>query len=195
MSPDSRTIYIQGNNISLVAFELDTRQIKWTFGDRTLHSYPLVDFQGNIYILTNYSELNDAHSLYSLNPDGAVRWVFEHNNSFFARWESGMAMDKQGNIYFAYDTLYSVSYNGELNWKKPLDTFNLGNIVVDNIGNIYLQLTLDWDQIPVAYTQYGDVLWKLAQPIQGRTGRCGALGDSNRWYIATHEDEYIYCIK
>ncbi|MFC2084462.1 hypothetical protein ACFLS9_05345, partial [Bacteroidota bacterium] len=195
-SPDGRTLYIQGKNVALVAFDIEIQQIKWTFGDLTLGSNPLVDTQGNIYILTKASEFNDAHSLYSLKPDGTIKWIYEHNEPFFSKWEFGMAMDKDGNIYFAFETLYSVNYEGKLNWKHPLSTFNLVHIVVDDLANIYLQLTTPGgNQIPIAFTQSGDVLWEFAEPLYGRAGRCGALGILNRWYITSHEDENIYCIK
>jgi outer membrane protein assembly factor BamB len=198
LSPDSKTIYIQGKDVSLVAFDLDNKSIKWIFGNLTMPSYPIIDCKGNIYLLTLNSELNNKHSLYSLKPDGTVRWIFEHNNRNLTENENGIAMDYEGNIYFAYDSLYSVNYEGKLNWKMSLKYLNLAPLVIDAIGTVYIQRSGDGlNQLPLAVTKEGKILWEITSPLNSFSGRCGALDSDGKWYLSFYKygDAKVYSIK
>ncbi len=198
MSPDSKTLYIQSGVVSLVAFDLENKVIKWTFGNKWLQTYPLVDCKGNIYILTKNSEINNRHSLYCLKPDGSIRWIYEHNNENFTEYETGMAMDYYGNIYFAFDTLYSVSYTGKLNWKKPLGYLNFSPLIVDKAGTVYVQRSDGWtNMLPLAVTKEGNILWEIKESLNSESGRCGALDNNGKWYLSFYHngDRKIYSIK
>jgi hypothetical protein len=49
-----------------------------------------------------------------------MRWSFAHGNRFSQVFAGDPTIDCEGNIYFAFDTLYSVDWEGSLRWKKAL---------------------------------------------------------------------------
>ncbi len=197
LSPDSKTLYIQGKGVSLIAFDVEYKNIKWTFGHVAMPTYPMVDNKGNIYILIKNDSINSKHSLYSLKPDGSIRWIYEHNNLNFSMNEIGMAMDYNGNIYFAFDTLYSVNYTGKLNWKLPLGYLNFSPLIVDKAGTIYVQRSGGGtNMLPLAATKEGTVLWEMKELLNCESGR-SALGINGRWYLGFFHngDRKVYSIK
>ncbi|MCB9058074.1 MAG: PQQ-like beta-propeller repeat protein [Calditrichae bacterium] len=125
-SPDGKTLYLQGKETTLLAIDINEHIIKWTFGDTILRTGPIVDNQGNIYVLPDVDSFSTKNNFfYSLNPSGEIRWQFKHNEKNILN-NIEPTMDSNGNIYFGSDTLYSLDYNGNLNWKvnlgKPITT-------------------------------------------------------------------------
>ena len=52
-SPDGNTLYIPGSTVTVLALDINTRTILWTFGDERLKTNAMVDSDGNIYTLVN----------------------------------------------------------------------------------------------------------------------------------------------
>ncbi len=142
ISPDGKTIYIQGRDVSLLAIDIESMTVKWTFGDTILYFGPMIDNQGNIYILPgeiNFGGVN-KYIFYSITPTGKIRWsVDNYDSNIFARGEP--TIDKQGNIYFGNDSLFSISYDGSINWSKNYSI--RGPIICDNESNIFFAQSTD----------------------------------------------------
>ena len=159
ISPDGKKIYIQGSSVSIIAIEISTGSINWTFGEEQLSSGITVDNGGNIYFLTGGSLVSgqSKYYFYSLNSSGNVRWKISVNGNFLTFDQA--TVDKFGNIYFGIDTLYSVSYDGNINWKVPLPNTSIdGDIVCDLNGNTYFGTA---DGFISAYSAKGNFLWKF----------------------------------
>ena len=163
-SPDGKTLYAAGFNPSLLAIDISKHEVKWCFGKKLNQRSPMVDAQGNIYLLTKTDSSDGEQSaLYSLKPDGKERWVNFHNNTL----EDGMfgnspTIDKNGNIYFAFDSLYSVDYQGKLRWKRPLHGIADCPLVCDAEGNVYVGLTTpEQSYITIrAFNSDGVLIWE-----------------------------------
>ena len=134
-SPDGNTIYIQGDQVSLIALDINSVTIKWTFGDELSYSGPMVDCLGNIYVLPGdgWSSSQTSLSFYSLTSDGQVR--YKHT---FIVQNSGIpdmsTIDKLGNLYFGLDTIYSFSFLGNMNWKREA---KIKTSIICDGNNIY----------------------------------------------------------
>ncbi|PKL87524.1 MAG: hypothetical protein CVV23_14980 [Ignavibacteriae bacterium HGW-Ignavibacteriae-2] len=77
----------------------------------------LNDNQNSIYLnAISHSYNNSKPALFSLNKDGDVNWFYPHNSRYLIGPFPEPTINKWGDIYFGYDTLYSVDYNGRLNW-------------------------------------------------------------------------------
>ena len=77
LSPDGKTIYIQGyTGVTLIAFDLINKSIKWTWGNAALYNSPIVDAKGNIYAFPTNTFGNES-KFYCLSPDGNVKWVYD----------------------------------------------------------------------------------------------------------------------
>jgi large repetitive protein len=168
-SPDGNTLYINGGGdpsdpISLIAFDLQSKLIKWTFGQKPLLNAPMVDSKGNIYVLVQDNLQNPRlGNFYCIDPDGNIKWQFSHSGQMYLSTDP--AIDKEGNIYFAMDTLYSLSYSGELRWKLYLNGYsNLAPLICDAQGTVYMAVAgqtyfNDWKIYAVSGD--GTVKWKI----------------------------------
>jgi len=199
-SPDGKTLYIAGLNPSLFAIDISQRQIKWVFGKYKNRQEPIVDAQGNIYVLTKTDSSNGEQSaLYSLKPDGTVRWVYIHNNKLGEELISNTpTIDKNGNIYFAFDSLYSVDYQGKLRWKQPLPGIADCPLVCDAEGTVYAGLSVhDQRFITIkAFNSKGTLVWENNFPvgISGQVGGSPAILNS-RLIFPTWRSSEIFLIK
>jgi len=204
-SPDGKTLYIPGISNSLYSFDINTQTINWFFGDGTLYAAPIVDNEGNIYIQSkdlNYN--NGKNTLFCLKPDGGIKWAYSHNNPQMdiAYLYAEGTIDKYGNSYFAFDTLYSVSYDGKLNWKLALDGYVYTPLICDAENVIYVSV-LDKNAFYsikeiVAINNKGEYLWRL--PISNNYpedvgGLSPAIDETNRLYIPTWEQQRFFVIK
>ncbi len=161
-SPDGNTIYLQGETVSLIAFDITERRVKWAFGATPLESVPVVDSYGNIYVAPTQTGKN-YFLHYSLNSDGDIRWQNKVYHKSGSMSEDG-AIDKAGNILFGSDdTLYSFSYRGNLNWKKSIgQNFMVQTTITDNLGNIYFGAWSNNNGSKVmAYNNKGTFLWEV----------------------------------
>ena len=162
-SPDGKTLYLPGTGPSVFAIDVENQHIKWTFGEIWLSGSVLEDSEGHLYFQSQVDSINSGKaSLFSLNPDGSVRWSFAHDNPRFSIHShiSG-TMDKNGNYYFALDTLYSVDYRGNLRWKLGLENVSGEPLTCDINGVVYVPL---WIGISMAaVSSEGDTLkiWEV----------------------------------
>lgn len=193
-SPDGKVLYLQGETVSLIAFDLISQSVIWTFGTLPLQSAPLVDSQGNIYI-TPINENQPYLTMYSLDKNANVRWQVNLSGKLPASTSEEMCIDLSGNICLAYrDTLYSFSYDGILNWKKALgEGYAAASPVVDVEGNIYVCVT-SWETKKIlSFNKTGDILWEtivddvyiLYPPI---------LSDNRKLIVPAFRSKYIYVI-
>ena len=120
-SPDGSTLYLRGNNASVIAIDANSFAINWTFGNISKALPPSVDSYGNIYVLTFSDEGNS--NLFSINSAGSLNWQFTFQDKLYYISPT-QAIGRGGNIYFGSDTLYSVAFNGKLNWKMQIASNN-----------------------------------------------------------------------
>ena len=170
-SPDGKTLYVQCNHdANIAALDVETHSIKWTFGWNGTPNAPIVDAQGNIYLLACsviQSNPVSVDTFYSISSNGAIRWryPFKYRNQFvdskFTNYDP--TIDINGNIYFATDTLYSLDHDGQLRWKFGLgiDDANYCPLVCDANGTVYVG-TLKNNV--VAISNSGKQLWKIKIP-------------------------------
>lgn len=137
-SPDGKTLYIQGYNVSVLAVDIKKHSIKWSYGNIELKSSPVINSQGNIYFIPGSYELPTIKTLIALNADGELLWNFDFEDQYiFDNTEP--TIDYNGNIYFGGSNLYSLNYKGNLRWKYNLENLNIISPLVSDInGNIYI---------------------------------------------------------
>jgi eukaryotic-like serine/threonine-protein kinase len=160
-SNDAKTIYTVGRDAAVIAIDIESQTVKWYFEKEPKGLFaPVVDSDGNIY--TNaYSEPGQV-SFYSLKDDGTIRWEYQTNQdlSIYYEW----TIDKNGNVYFASDTLYSLDYSGKLRWKSPLGEVNDCGLVCDSEGNIFVGIGGNKVR---AVDNSGITLWEVDVPWGG----------------------------
>jgi hypothetical protein len=190
ISPDGKTIYVPGNGPSIFAIDLQTHQPKWSFGQSKFVNIPVIDSDGNIYLLSRSDTINEGKtSIFCLNSEGNIRWSFILNKDH--KLLDG-TIDKFGNYYFAYDSLYSIDFNGRLRWKLSLNGIT-GSIVNDKDGNIYF--TLDKPpQVIYAVDNYGILKWTSYLGDQ-LTGQSPAIGSNKTIYIPSWKSTKIFSVK
>jgi len=162
-----------------------------------LESYPFVDAQGNIYLLTRDSHSNNKHSLYSLNPDGTIRWAYEHNNSILTESDQVMTMDYEGTTYFAYDSLNAVDYQGKLKWKRAFGGFSSGVLLTDKNNNIYITTLLNnKTNLLSKFDKNGNKIFESQLPVDGMPG-FASISESGKMIVTSFRwaINWIYSIK
>ena len=162
-SPDGQTLYVPGLTVGFCAIDISSRSVKWTFGygPDILTIAPIVDCVGNIYFLGKDSSTAGKPSLFSLRPDGSIRWAYVHGNKDVLEEGSDPTIDVSGNIYFAGDTLYSVDYEGHFRWKLG---FGIGqhcwlSLVCDANSTVYLSIFGSGGYTEMAAGSDGNILW------------------------------------
>lgn len=188
-SPDGGTIYIAGHDNYLYALNLDGSS-KWRFSYGPVTVVPLVDNDGNIYVIGKV----DSVGLHSISPDGEIRWSYN-----FANWIASrslldfVTMDRDGNIYFhsfinttQQSKITSVDYEGNFRWEYSFEQPGediMVPLICDADGTIYCGST--WGYYYYAISSKGDLLWKI--PLNGyMVDNSGALGSDGTLYIGTH---------
>jgi len=147
MSPDGRILYVPGEGVTINAVDVQTHSVKWRYGTGPrLLLAPLVDSDGNIYVLGMDSLTIPRPSLICLRPDGSVRWSFAHDNCFDQINAGDPTIDMDGNVYFILDTLYCVGPDGVLRWKRGFGdpaSAPAGDVplLCDEMGYIYAIVT------------------------------------------------------
>jgi outer membrane protein assembly factor BamB len=193
-SPNGETLYVPGQVSSVFAIDVENQNIKWTFGDSPLRGSVLVNTSGHIYLQSKVELINSGQaSLFCLNSDGSIRWSYIHDNPEFSyNHMADGTMDNNGNYYFALDTLYSLDYEGKLNWKLGLERESGEPLTCDINGVVYLPLVVGTSM--AAVSSEGDLIWKLDFP-RGSIGQSPALGINQVLYVASYKDEFVYAIK
>jgi hypothetical protein len=194
ISPDGRTIYIPGIGPSLFAVDLESHQLKWSFGQSNYNSIPTINSQGDIYLLTKSDTINSGKtSLYCLHPDGTVKWFFSHQQLINAVFLEG-TLDKCGNFYFATDTLFSVDNYGKLKWKLSLNNGSGGFIINDVNGNLFLNVDFSYPLKYYAIDNEGNLKW-IAELGNQFGGFSSAIGTNNNIYIPTFKSSKLFNLK
>jgi outer membrane protein assembly factor BamB len=195
-SPDGETIYCVGGvaeNISLVAIDIVNSNVKWSFGkhaSRYAQIAPIVDSDGNIYTNAIVDSINSGlATIFSLYPDGKIRWALEIGEVICSFQPT---MDREGNIYFANDTLYAIDFMGKLKWKLPLGGYLGEYLVCDASDNIYLCIG-NPELLVYAVEKEGNFKWQLSYPIAGDV-ESFALG-YGELYIPASKEINFYLIK
>jgi len=197
LSPDGKTLYIPGtgqNNSGLVAIDIDFHQVKWIFGTVMNFASPVVDVQGNIYVFTSIDDppvAPQSIGLYSLNPEGEIRWMFFPNKTWNNYGYQSPTIDKNGNIYFGVDTLFSLDYEGKLRWKRDIPDFITSSLVCDNQDIIYF--TIGSIKSVIAIGKNGNTRWELPVNRYSREDISPSLA-FNHLFIPSFRRDYILVI-
>jgi hypothetical protein len=193
LSPDGKTIYIGGRNNNLYALN-NNATLKWKFECAKINTIPVVDSQGNIYVIA----LNERVSsiLYSLKPDGSIRWSYLLvTNPGYNSNPSSPCIDKEGNIFVLNNTnILSVDYNGRLRWDNPISPVPVGvycPLACDAEGKVYFGCTGGTNYY--CYSNDGKLLWNL--PLGGnQVDNPPAFGNDGTLYIPVHKGPDNYAI-
>ena len=105
-------------------------------------------------------------------------------------------MDKNGNFYFAYDTLYSVDYNGQLRWKMAMNGQVESPLISDINNNLFVtvgnnSMFREVRSINVS----GSINWSLPIENTQLVGFSAAIGYNSRLYVPSFIGQKIFCIK
>ena len=208
-SSDGKTLYLYTftPNARMIAFDIENRNIKWGFGS-DITGPPVVDNDGNLYLIANVDTLyNGDTAVYSLTKNGKIVWSYPINSAVAHLFYSNPIIDKLGNIYCGYDTLYSFDYSGNLRWKKDLCGscqdpygFIVAPIICDRDGIIYASIT-DYNNSALkrilAISSNGNVLWDLSLnlPLSPQYGFSPVIGYDNAIYYPTYRTLQFLKIK
>lgn len=202
-SPDGNTIYIPGNRIgsekiTLLAFDLKNKTIKWKFGGNALlENGPMVDSQGNIYVLVNDDTLDhNIANFYCIDPSGNLKWKYQSYGSYL--YHIDPTIDKIGNIYFATDSLYALAYNGSLRWKIDLDnSYNYSPLICDNLGNLYIGMNVDlYSGTLISVSKDGLIKWTIpVNDAWSLGGYSPAIAKNGVLVYPTSKSQNLYLIK
>jgi outer membrane protein assembly factor BamB len=197
-SPDGKRLYMGGTNATVLAIDVTTHSIAWTFGnDLNGEMMPVVDSDGNIYIVGKQNNLNNGMpSLYCLNSDGSVRWAFVYNNPFPLVYGADPCIDYEGNIYFALDTLYVVGTNGLLKWKKKLDNYSDTPLICDASGRIYVASSGSSFKLSelLIFNKSGDVVTRTPFPRHEGSDSSPAIGYNSQMILPSWRGASIFSI-
>jgi len=134
--------------------------LKWSFdvGGEGLDSTPAIDSNGNLYVQSR------SGYLYSLYPNGTLRWKFPTFESCcvggFLGLESSPAISSNGMVYVGSTdgNLYSIFSNGTLSWRYTTGGPIQSSPSIGPDGTIYFGSN---DGNLYAITQRGQLKWKL----------------------------------
>ena len=198
-SPDGRTLYVNGDNgVTLLAIDLATRSVKWTYGNIPLNNSLIVDNQGNIFVNNGYpagqiySDTCDF-SFFSLNPAGTLRWQY----TIARRWayQIDPTIDWDGNVYFITDTLYSFFNNGEMRWKIPLKSYVWNPLICDDNDNIYYMRNDDESGFKsYCINKSSEIVWAIENSSEHLVPGITPIVVNNRIFIPDWGGKWIYII-
>jgi hypothetical protein len=177
-SPDGNTLYVQGKEVSVLAIDINSQTIKWTFGDKEQLSSPVIDNDGNLYIIPGEQWFSNNRKFYSLDSEGKVNWEFDFGaNTFWDNTEP--TIDYNGNIYFGADTLYSLSNSGKLRWKKELGGVIISPLVCDKNNVVYIgtENRTTGEGIMYSFESNGELKWEIDNLGFRTLGGCPAITD------------------
>jgi len=192
ISTDAKYLYICSSGY-LFSLDIEAKLKIWEYQNVT-SEWNILDSQGNIYFIEQDKSIKNRYSFTSLNKSAKLRWKFE----FSAPDEHSLdfqqaTIDKNGNLYFGADTLFSVTFKGKLRWKYALTGKVLTPLVCDNY-NIFM---IDFNQ-PGSFNltkinTVGNVVFEIKN-IRSDFGSSPALS-YNKLIIPSGNDETIYSIK
>ncbi len=197
-SPDGNTIYIAGLNSKLFALNLDG-SIKWEFSCGAIRGTPMIDSDGNIYFIPSEA----PQYLYSLKPDGSIRWKYFMQDIGTVEIISGPTIDEQGNIYtIALDTaccpfytmLLSLTYDGDFRWKYIFEDVEGEDftqpLICDSEGTVYVGSAVGSNYY--AISNDGELKWKLQlDGISQQVDNTGAIAKDGTLYLGVHHTSLL----
>lgn len=168
-SPDGMTLYIAGllqNAPRLLAVDINSGEVRWVFGEYGVSNASVVDNNGNIYLLSPIKGNDTVAVLFSLSPNGHVRWkqefpAWKYSNHSFINIDP--TIDDAGNIYIVFqDTIRSFSNEGINRWKKSIGNKGIITpLICDNDGNTYFATT-ELSSNLLSYSSIGTKRWELS---------------------------------
>ncbi len=190
-STDGKTLYIPGYAVTLLAVDIGTQKVKWAYGENMFTQGAMIDSDDNIYILTeNRFTVGPGINLIALKNNGELKWKYSSGQQLAN--DNIPTIDRYGNIYFAADSLYSFTYDGNLRWKVELSDFCDSPLICDQDGNIYAGL----NGISVlAFDSNGTMLWRIDESLPF-VGGSPAIGYRGELYFPTAGSKVkLYSIK
>jgi len=172
----------------LYSFDLEGN-LNWqtdVLGGGLNHSAPALDQNGNIYVATlaDFLAWYDWR-LYSFNPDGSQRWMYESFNLEPGGIQISPSIDEYGNIYVAtcytsgwWSGIYSISEQGELNWRRDTEILYSSPAIDDSAIYCVARQTVE------ARNNNGDLLWQF--PVSSLISYSSpAIGSNLTIYVGT----------
>lgn len=186
-------VYVNGGD-KLWSFNLDG-VFNWEtdiLGGGIDKAAPAVDEDGNVYVVTIGDPLNwYDYRLYSFNPDGSQRWIFEYFGLEPGGVRVSPTIDGDNNIYIAtrwsspywLSGIYSIKDN-EQNWRRDAEVMYSSPAFKDSC------LYYGTRQGLVARSSNGDLLWEFpsSSPISYSSP---AIGNDNTIYVGTDGGLFI----
>ncbi|MBZ0198291.1 MAG: PQQ-binding-like beta-propeller repeat protein [Ignavibacteriaceae bacterium] len=182
-SPDGETMYVTAKKLYAVT---RTGQIKWAydqFGAHNWESTPLVNTQGDIFLLEGFA---------IVSASGVLKKYLQADSSFIPDYIDP-TVDKTGNIYIGgANRLISFDYEGELRWSKNYNVQHAQSLINDINCNIYF--FSDQNQI-TCVDSTGYQKWQIQ--LDGYSYYSPAISANNRLYFGTVRGtkKYFYSIK
>lgn len=205
-SPDGDVIYIHGNRIgnrkiTLIAFDLKSKSLLWEFGHELLANGPAVDYDGNIYFAIEDDTVDQTKAnFYCLKPDGTIKWKYSHHR-IVLYWDLDPTIDKNGNIYFGTDSLFSFDNNGHLRWKKKIgysiSSINYSPLVCDNNGNVYVTYVEGdfYTNRIIKYSNLGNIIWECDLYDESSSGQSATINAKNTMIIPSWRSQNLWILK
>ncbi|MHB1049186.1 MAG: outer membrane protein assembly factor BamB family protein [Bacteroidota bacterium] len=194
-SVDGEVLYAQGlTDASLLAIDIHAGTVLWSFGSTTLGSAPVVDSYNSIFFHVDNGPQLKTGTMYSLNEYGELRWsyTFGYQLSVPKFYELDPTIDAEGNVYFAIDTLFSFTNDGQLRWKQHLTSlgWNVTPLVCDNDGNIYFGTSSgSTNGNIVCYSSDGVQRWTI--PISNTQLGYPSLSNGMLYFTTNDHDIYV----
>lgn len=192
-SPDGKILYVNAVPNKLLAIDISNSFVKWEF-EKIIANIssgsiigPLIDSNGSVYL--NYQENDGTIFFTQLNESGAQNWKIK----LYRPLDEQPTIDKNGNIYFATDTLYCSDYFGNLKWKKALGTFLASNLVCDKNGNIFVCLHNPTLKV-LCFDSKGNEKWSLEAPLYGTINSSPAI-INEKLFLSANNYTNFYIIK
>ncbi len=173
------TIYF-GIGETVFAFRPDG-SIGWTYDSgQQLTGSVAVGTDGSVYVPSGY--------LVALNPNGTLKW---HTPDYLGLGGSP-AIGSDGTIYVnaSYPSVYAFNRNGTLQWSYTADDCCAADVpsspAIDPDGTIYVGMTVVGDDLIVALTDQGSMIWQAQ--FAGRSPTALALGGDGTIYYGAYTD-------
>ena len=106
-------------------------------------------------------------------------------------------MDREGNLVFALDTVYSLTYSGKLRWKVGLDGFADAPLVSDALGNVYAirwRTTQGAEEV-LCFSKDGGIVWRVPFPLVEWNGESPALTKNGILLTASYKGTKLSAIR
>jgi hypothetical protein len=156
----------------------------------------MVDANSKIYVIAGKENVETL--LYCLDPEGTDNWSFKiQTGSGSAPWGiAPMAIDKLGNIYTGYDTLFVVDYSGQLKWSFALKNYDFisAPILIDKDNAVYFDERTEGDFVYNAFSNDGLKIWTAQFPKSGRLYYSPAIGFDNKMIIPGYKANFLFSI-